>query len=75
MGGFTSWIRAAVVVGGALTVTACSTYPDEPRYSTRPMPTGQRAPIRRSRSRRLSEQQSLLRPAVAAADAAARPSL
>lgn len=36
MGGFTGWIRAAVVVGGALTVTACSTYPDEPRYSTRP---------------------------------------
>ena len=40
MGGFTGWIRAAVVVGGALTVTACSTYPDEPRYSTRPMPVG-----------------------------------
>lgn len=36
MGGFTSWIRATVIVGGALTVTACSTYPDEPRYSTRP---------------------------------------
>ncbi|WP_292037424.1 MULTISPECIES: M23 family metallopeptidase [unclassified Brevundimonas] len=36
MGGFTGWIRAAVVVGGALTVTACSTYPSEPRYSTRP---------------------------------------
>ena len=43
MGGFTSWIRATVVVGGALTVAACSTYPDEPRYSTRPMPTGQGA--------------------------------
>jgi len=43
MGGFTGWIRAAVVVGGALTVTACSTYPSEPRYSTRPMPTGQGA--------------------------------
>jgi murein DD-endopeptidase MepM/ murein hydrolase activator NlpD len=40
MGGFTGWIRAAVVVGGALTVTACSTYPNEPRYSTRPMPAG-----------------------------------
>ena len=40
MGGFTSWIRATVVVGGALTVAACSTYPDEPRYSTRPMPVG-----------------------------------
>ncbi len=43
MGGFTGWIRAAVVVGGALTITACSTYPNEPRYSTRPMPTGQGA--------------------------------
>ena len=43
MGGFTGWIRAAVVVGGALTVTACSTYPSEPRYSTRPMPMGQGA--------------------------------
>lgn len=43
MGGFTGWIRAAVVVGGALTVTACSTYPDEPRYSTRPMSPGQGA--------------------------------
>lgn len=40
MGGFTGWIRATVVVGGALTVTACSTYPNEPRYSTRPMPVG-----------------------------------
>lgn len=40
MGGFTSWIRATVVVGGALTVAACSTYPDEPRYSTRPTPVG-----------------------------------
>ena len=36
MGGFTGWIRAAVVVGGALTVTACASYPTEPRYSTRP---------------------------------------
>jgi murein DD-endopeptidase MepM/ murein hydrolase activator NlpD len=40
MGGFTSWIKATVVVGGALTVAACSTYPDEPRYSTRPTPVG-----------------------------------
>jgi LysM repeat protein len=44
----TSWIKASVVVGGALTVAACSTYPREPRYPVRPtdvvsqhgMPTG-----------------------------------
>lgn len=40
MSGFTGWIRAAVVVGGALAVTACSTYPSEPRYSTRPTTPG-----------------------------------
>ena len=40
MSGFTGWIRAAVVVGGALAVTACSTYPSEPRYSTRPTGAG-----------------------------------
>lgn len=40
MSGFTGWIRAAAVVGGALAVTACSTYPSEPRYSTRPTGTG-----------------------------------
>nr|WP_313521790.1 peptidoglycan DD-metalloendopeptidase family protein [Brevundimonas diminuta] len=40
MSGFTGWIRAAAVVGGALAVTACSTYPNEPRYSTRPMGAG-----------------------------------
>lgn len=44
MGGYTAWIRAAAVVGGALAVTACSTYPSEPRYSTRPMPMGQGYP-------------------------------
>ncbi|MET4684668.1 M23 family metallopeptidase [Brevundimonas faecalis] len=38
MGGFTGWIRAGVVVGGMLTLTACASYPTEPRYSTRPMP-------------------------------------
>ncbi|MGX1802602.1 LysM peptidoglycan-binding domain-containing protein, partial [Brevundimonas naejangsanensis] len=40
MSGFTGWIRAAAVVGGALAVTACSTYPSEPRYSTRPTTPG-----------------------------------
>ncbi|MGO4688895.1 peptidoglycan DD-metalloendopeptidase family protein [Brevundimonas sp. 2YAF1] len=40
MGGFTGWIRAAAVVGGALTVTACASYPTEPRYSTHPTPVG-----------------------------------
>lgn len=43
MGGFTGWIRAAAVVGGALTLTACMSYPTEPRYSTRPMPVGGQA--------------------------------
>lgn len=40
MSGFTGWIRAATVVGGALALTACSTYPSEPRYSTRPTTPG-----------------------------------
>lgn len=44
MGGYSAWIRAAAVVGGALAVTACSTYPSEPRYSTRPIPAGQGYP-------------------------------
>ncbi len=36
MSSMAGWIRATVVVGGALTVTACSTYPREPRYPVRP---------------------------------------
>lgn len=32
----TRWIKASVVMGGALTVAACSTYPREPRYPVRP---------------------------------------
>lgn len=40
MGGCKGWIRAAAIVGGALTLTACMSYPTEPRYSTRPTPVG-----------------------------------
>jgi len=32
------WMRAAVVAGAAMTLTACMSYPSEPRYSTRPVP-------------------------------------
>lgn len=32
------WIRAGVVALAGMAVTACSTYPSEPMYSTRPMP-------------------------------------
>ncbi len=40
MNDFKSWAKALIVVGAALAAAACSTYPDAPRYSTRPMPTG-----------------------------------
>lgn len=40
MSGYSAWIRAAAIMGGALAVAACSTYPSEPRYSTRPMGQG-----------------------------------
>ncbi len=36
-----NWIRAGMLAGSALTLAACSTYPAEPRYSTRPVQTGQ----------------------------------
>ncbi len=55
MSSMAGWIKATVVVGGALTVTACSTYPREPRYPVRPtdvlsspsapVPTGPTAPV------------------------------
>lgn len=45
MGGITGWTRAMIVGGLAMTAAACASYPSEPRYSTRPMPTdGQAAP-------------------------------
>jgi len=34
------WIKGLVIAGGALTAAACSTYPDAPRYSTRPTTPG-----------------------------------
>lgn len=41
------WTRLArrilMAAGAAATVAACSTYPSEPRYSTRPLPGGQTA--------------------------------
>lgn len=33
-------IKAGLLAGSALTLAACSTYPTEPRYSTRPVDTG-----------------------------------
>lgn len=36
-----NWLRAGLLAGSALTLAACSTYPTEPRYSTRPTPMGQ----------------------------------
>ncbi|WP_406851589.1 peptidoglycan DD-metalloendopeptidase family protein [Brevundimonas sp. BH3] len=42
--GSRNWIKAGLLAGSALTLAACSTYPTEPRYSTRPVPTGQ-APV------------------------------
>lgn len=35
MSGFGEWARGLAIVGAALTVTACASYPTEPRYSTR----------------------------------------
>ncbi|WP_421729315.1 peptidoglycan DD-metalloendopeptidase family protein [Brevundimonas sp.] len=34
------WIKGVVIAGAALTAAACSTYPDAPRYSTRPTTPG-----------------------------------
>ena len=31
------WIRAGVIALAGLAATACASYPDAPRYSTRPM--------------------------------------
>jgi murein DD-endopeptidase MepM/ murein hydrolase activator NlpD len=35
MSGLSGWTRGLMVAGAALTVTACASYPTEPRYSTR----------------------------------------
>ena len=35
MSGMSGWTRSLMVAGAALTVTACASYPTEPRYSTR----------------------------------------
>ncbi len=35
MSGMSGWTRGLMVAGAALTVTACASYPTEPRYSTR----------------------------------------
>lgn len=36
----TGWLRVAVVAGAAMTLTACISYPSEPRYSTRATQSG-----------------------------------
>ena len=36
MNSTSGWIKASVLLGSALTVAACSTYPREPRYPVRP---------------------------------------
>lgn len=41
MGNSRNWLKAGLLAGSALTLAACSTYPSEPRYSTRPVDTGQ----------------------------------
>jgi murein DD-endopeptidase MepM/ murein hydrolase activator NlpD len=41
MAGINGWIRAILVAGAALSAAACVSYPEAPRYSTRPMTTGQ----------------------------------
>lgn len=43
MGGITGWTRAMILGGLAMSAAACSSYPSEPRYSTRPVPTGAQA--------------------------------
>jgi len=43
MGGITGWTRAMILGGLAMSAAACSSYPSEPRYSTRPTPTGAQA--------------------------------
>jgi len=35
MSGMSGWTRGLIVAGAALSVTACASYPTEPRYSTR----------------------------------------
>lgn len=35
MSGFGGWAKVLIITGGALTVTACASYPTEPRYSIR----------------------------------------
>ncbi|MFO0285448.1 MAG: peptidoglycan DD-metalloendopeptidase family protein [Brevundimonas sp.] len=39
-----SWLRAAALALAGMTAAACSTYPDAPRYPTRPVPPGTALP-------------------------------
>ncbi len=41
MGSVQHWLKAGLLAGSALTIAACSTYPTEPRYSTRVTAPGQ----------------------------------
>lgn len=44
--GLTNWIRAGVIALAGMAATACVSYPEAPRYSTRPMPGyGGTAPV------------------------------
>ena len=38
MSGMTGWMKALIVTGAAMSVTACASYPTEPHYSTRADP-------------------------------------
>lgn len=43
MTGFKTWTRVLIIAGAVLTTAACASYPDAPRYSTRPTVPGQGA--------------------------------
>ena len=43
MTGFKTWTRVLIIAGAVLTTAACASYPEAPRYSTRPTLPGQGA--------------------------------
>jgi len=61
MGSVQQWLKAGLLAGSALTVAACSTYPNEPRYPIYPTTPGQSGAYGTPQSQQQAAQQQAAR--------------